>query len=179
MSTSLTLQAWLSCQDAELNAGATSLSPGIDFPQAAGLGGAGAARARGWFCTALTVHPSAVQTLFPVRAVQTGNTAVAHLFIPGTPLSALGSLGNKPKIGPTDAKNKTQLPCVVCLLIPFCAENVQPNRKAKRLHLDSPVITILPCLFSLTLFHVVLLNHLKVGYRQHDASPLNTSAGVF
>lgn len=53
--------------------------------------------------------------------------------------SALGRLGNKPKMGPKSPKNKSQLTCRVYFFITLYFENVKPNPKAKNLHLGSPV----------------------------------------
>lgn len=91
----------------------------------------------------------------------------------------VGVVGNRPKIGPPNAKK--QVTTRLHNLFPHNSyfENVKLNRKAENLHPASPLVTSLPYLLCLALFKMALLNHLKESYRQHDRSPLNTSAGVF
>lgn len=91
MSTLLDPQAWLACQHAELSAGATKPCPGIDFPLALRhLGGAG-------LCTPVYSVSIFPHYIFLHELCRLGSTAVAHLFIIRTSLSASGRLGNKPR----------------------------------------------------------------------------------
>ena len=167
MSTLLDPQAWLACQHAELSAGATKLCPGIDFLSALRhLGGAG-------LCTPVYSPSIFPHYIFLHELCRLGSTAVAHLFIISTSLlHRAGWVTNQDR--PSKCREQSQFARTVCFLITFYFENVNRNRKAKNLHLGSQLLPFCHVcfIFYLTLFQMVLLNHMKVSYRQHDGSPL-------
>lgn len=121
------------------------LCPGVDFPWALQRQGGGQL----WPRLAVSA-PSRYFLCVPRRS----DRGAQHDPRPhhGHMESALGRLGNKPKMGPTNAKNKSQFACRVCFLITLYFENVEPNRKAKNLHLGSPLVNVLLCLLYLALF---------------------------
>lgn len=95
----------------------------------------GARCGQGWWGAALPVEsrvPSRDSPCVPCRRIGECDPR------PHRVESALGRLGNKPKMGPKSTKNKLQLTCRIYFFITLYFENVEPNPKAKNLHLGFP-----------------------------------------